>query len=109
MPTLSVEQTLRFAVSCRAPRANQRHTDQTRQQFIDSFMDVLGKVFGLERVFGTRVGNAQLRGVSGGEKKRVSISEVLASRALVTMWGFCNAWSRFQVGCAVCQGVASLD
>jgi ABC-type multidrug transport system ATPase subunit/ABC-type multidrug transport system permease subunit len=49
-------------------------------------MNVLGKVFGLERVFGTRVGNAQLRGVSGGEKKRVSISEVLASRAVVTMW-----------------------
>jgi ATP-binding cassette subfamily G (WHITE) protein 2 (SNQ2) len=86
MPTLSVEQTLRFAVSCRAPRANQRHQDQSRQEFIDSFMNVLGKVFGLERVFGTRVGNAQLRGVSGGEKKRVSISEVLASRALVTMW-----------------------
>lgn len=86
MPTLSVEQTLRFAVSCRAPRANQRHQDQSRDQFIDSFMNVLGKVFGLERVYGTRVGNAQLRGVSGGEKKRVSISEVLASRALVTMW-----------------------
>ncbi|KAJ9119248.1 hypothetical protein QFC22_003740 [Naganishia vaughanmartiniae] len=86
MPTLSVEQTLRFAVSCRAPRANQRHQDQSRQEFIDSFMSVLGKVFGLERVYGTRVGNAQLRGVSGGEKKRVSISEVLASRALVTMW-----------------------
>ncbi|KAJ9102841.1 hypothetical protein QFC19_004569 [Naganishia cerealis] len=86
MPTLSVEQTLRFAVSCRAPRANQRHENQSRGQFIDSFMNVLGKVFGLERVFGTRVGNAQLRGVSGGEKKRVSISEVLASRALVTMW-----------------------
>ncbi|KAJ9114521.1 hypothetical protein QFC20_001394 [Naganishia adeliensis] len=86
MPTLSVEQTLRFAVSCRAPRANQRHESQSRQQFVDNFMDVLGKVFGLERVFGTRVGNAQLRGVSGGEKKRVSISEVLASRSLVTMW-----------------------
>jgi ABC-type multidrug transport system ATPase subunit len=86
MPTLSVEQTLRFAVSCRAPRANQRHASQSRQQFVDNFMDVLGKVFGLERVFGTRVGNAQLRGVSGGEKKRVSISEVLASRSLVTMW-----------------------
>jgi ATP-binding cassette subfamily G (WHITE) protein 2 (SNQ2) len=86
MPTLSVEQTLRFAVSCRAPRANQRHESQSRQQFVDNFMDVLGKVFGLERVFGTRVGNSQLRGVSGGEKKRVSISEVLASRSLVTMW-----------------------
>lgn len=27
-----------------------------------------------------------IRGVSGGEKKRVSIAETLASRALITAW-----------------------
>lgn len=34
----------------------------------------------------TPVGDASLRGVSGGEKKRVSISEALAARTLLGCW-----------------------
>ena len=34
----------------------------------------------------TPVGDENLRGVSGGEKKRVSISEALAARSLLGCW-----------------------
>ena len=43
-------------------------------------------LFGLRQVKKTPVGDAALRGVSGGEKKRVSISEILATRNLLTCW-----------------------
>jgi len=73
LATLTVKQTLEFAVSCRTPRANQRQPGQSRKQFISTFLEVLGQVFGLARVFDTKVGNDLIRGVSGGEKKgRVS-------------------------------------
>lgn len=32
------------------------------------------------------VGNAQVRGVSGGERKRVSIAEMMTTRACVLSW-----------------------
>ena len=47
---------------------------------------VLTTVFGLRHVVDTKLGGAALRGVSGGEKKRVSIAEALACRALLSAW-----------------------
>ncbi|ORY27081.1 ABC transporter [Naematelia encephala] len=44
------------------------------------------KIFGLEHTADTKVGDQYTRGVSGGEKKRVSIAEVLTSRASIQMW-----------------------
>lgn len=46
----------------------------------------LMKVFGLTHTHDTKVGDQYVRGVSGGEKKRVSIAEVLTSRASIQMW-----------------------
>ena len=37
-------------------------------------------------VHNTRIGNASLRGLSGGEKKRVSIAENLAVHSALTCW-----------------------
>ena len=39
----------------------------------------LAKLVGLDKVLGTQVGNAFIRGVSGGERRRVSLAEVLAT------------------------------
>lgn len=49
-------------------------------------MDVLTKMYGLTRQKETLVGNAFIRGISGGERKRLSIAEQMATRSSVNMW-----------------------
>lgn len=41
----------------------------------------LAKLVGLENVLNTKVGDAKIRGVSGGERRRVSLAEALATCA----------------------------
>lgn len=83
-PTLGVEDTLRFAVKSRAP--HDLPQDLSRKSYVDVFTDGLLSVFGLTHTKKTPVGDASIRGASGGEKKRVSITETLATRGLVTSW-----------------------
>ena len=83
-PTLTVEETIRFAARTRTPHA--RANGQSRDDFIEEMTDVLTAVFGLRQVRKTLVGDAGVRGVSGGEKKRVSIAEALACRSLINCW-----------------------
>jgi ATP-binding cassette subfamily G (WHITE) protein 2 (SNQ2) len=83
-PTLTVEQTLSFAIKTRTPHA--RFIDQSREQFNRDVVDILIRIFGLHHARNTVVGNAAIRGVSGGEKKRVSIAEALSCRSLISAW-----------------------
>ncbi|PCH34845.1 pleiotropic drug resistance ABC transporter [Wolfiporia cocos MD-104 SS10] len=83
-PTLTVDQTLAFAALTRTP--NTRLDAISRQKHVQVMTDALKCVFGLRHVQNTLVGDASIRGVSGGEKKRVSISETLAMRSLLTCW-----------------------
>ncbi|PIL29236.1 ATP-binding cassette transporter [Ganoderma sinense ZZ0214-1] len=83
-PTLTVDQTLRFAAKTRAPRT--RLNEESREQYITGVVEVVETVFGLRHVKDTLVGDASIRGVSGGEKKRVSISEALVARSLLNSW-----------------------
>ncbi|KAJ7707403.1 P-loop containing nucleoside triphosphate hydrolase protein [Mycena rosella] len=83
-PTLTVEQTLRFAARLRAP--HQRVMDQDRDKYVESIVEIMCTVFGLRHVRGTQVGNAAIRGVSGGQKKRVSIAEALVTRMRIGAW-----------------------
>ncbi|ODV58800.1 ATP dependent transporter multidrug resistance [Ascoidea rubescens DSM 1968] len=83
-PHLTVEQTLRFAITCKVPKL--RIKGYTRDQYINALMDILTTVFGLNHVRNTKVGDDFVRGVSGGERKRVSIAEALASRACIYCW-----------------------
>jgi ABC-type multidrug transport system ATPase subunit len=48
--------------------------------------DVIMAVFGLSHTINTKVGNDFIRGVSGGERKRVSIAEVALSGAPLQCW-----------------------
>ena len=77
-PTLTVRQTLLFALLNKIRR---REFPLARE-----IMDVMGRVFGIGKVFDTIVGNGFIRGVSGGERKRVSIVETLATAATITAW-----------------------
>lgn len=83
-PTLTVEQTLRFAAKTRAP--HQRLGGRSRSDFVSEITDILMTIFGLRHTRKTPVGDNAIRGVSGGEKKRVSISEALATRSLLGAW-----------------------
>jgi ATP-binding cassette subfamily G (WHITE) protein 2 (SNQ2) len=47
---------------------------------------ILTTIFGLRHAKKTPVGNAAVRGVSGGEKKRISIAEALATRSMIGAW-----------------------
>ncbi|VUC23822.1 unnamed protein product [Clonostachys rosea] len=73
-PTLLVEETLRFAVESSWPRNSSR---PIKYDLVQSLADL----FGLGHVLRTRVGSASIRGVSGGERRRVSLAEALATHA----------------------------
>ena len=83
-PTLTVGQTLAFAARTRTPQ--QRLDNAPREEFVGGMTDVLMTIFGLTHTKDTPVGDAAIRGVSGGEKKRVSIAEALATRSLLGAW-----------------------
>ncbi|KAF8734087.1 ABC transporter, partial [Rhizoctonia solani] len=83
-PSLSVKDTLTVASKMRAPQTRIYNT--TRADFIEGVVQTLATVFGLRHTFNTPVGNEAIRGVSGGEKKRVSIAEMMASRVRIGCW-----------------------
>ena len=94
-PILTVEETTRFAAKTRTPHT--RLNGQSKGELIEEFTNVLITVFGLRHARKTLVRNASLRGVSGGEKKRVSMSEALACRSLVNYWDECATLSIIRV------------
>ncbi|KAF9924811.1 hypothetical protein FBU30_005280 [Linnemannia zychae] len=83
-PTLTVRQTLTTALKTKTPGT--RLPEQSHKQFVTEFLDVLTKMYGLTKQVETVVGNAFIRGVSGGERKRLSIAEQMATRSSVNMW-----------------------
>ncbi|KAJ2325626.1 ATP-binding cassette transporter snq2, partial [Coemansia sp. RSA 2673] len=82
-PTLTVRKTLEFAIQCKTP--SKRVLDD-RAAYEKEFLDTLLDMYGLTGCADTIVGNAFLRGVSGGERKRVSIAEQVASGASIDIW-----------------------
>jgi len=48
------------------------------KKFNEEVLGFLLKIFGLRHVRKIDIGNATIRGVSGGEKKRVSVAEALS-------------------------------
>ncbi|KAK1227247.1 Multidrug resistance protein [Marasmius sp. AFHP31] len=83
-PSLTVGQTLSFAAKARTPRT--RLPGVTREQWAEHMKDVVMAVFGLSHTENTKVGNDFIRGVSGGERKRVSIAEVALSGSPLQCW-----------------------
>ncbi|GAA5975740.1 hypothetical protein JCM11641_005856 [Rhodosporidiobolus odoratus] len=74
---LTVGETLTFASATRTPAADARVG--TREETVNRKRDVLLSLFGLKHTFNTKVGDDFVRGVSGGERKRVSIAELLTT------------------------------
>jgi ATP-binding cassette subfamily G (WHITE) protein 2 (SNQ2) len=78
-PTLSVAQTLHFALRNKAPEDRPEHLKSRRDFVTNTSADILDSL-GIGHTKNTLVGNEFVRGVSGGERKRVSIAEVLAGQ-----------------------------
>lgn len=76
--TLSVWRTLTFALM--------NKSKMSVRPDIPAIADALMRMFGISHTKHTRVGDEYMRGVSGGERKRVSIAETLASKASVIAW-----------------------
>ncbi|OJJ07745.1 hypothetical protein ASPVEDRAFT_178581 [Aspergillus versicolor CBS 583.65] len=83
-PQLSVGDTLKFAALARAPR--NRFEDVTTEQYAEHMRDVVMAMLGLSHTIDTRVGNDFVRGISGGERKRVSIAEATLSQSPLQCW-----------------------
>ncbi|KAH0496084.1 hypothetical protein TgHK011_003466 [Trichoderma gracile] len=84
--TLTVKRTLTFALRTRTPGKEGRLEGESRSSYIKEFLRVVTKLFWIEHTLGTKVGNEFIRGVSGGERKRVSIAEAMITRASVQGW-----------------------
>ncbi|KAH7488924.1 ABC transporter G family member 37 [Phytophthora ramorum] len=75
IPTLTVRETFKFADMC----VNGRPEDQPEEmrEIAALRTELMLQILGLENCADTVVGDALLRGVSGGERKRVTVGEVL--------------------------------
>jgi ATP-binding cassette subfamily G (WHITE) protein 2 (SNQ2) len=78
LPNLNVWQTLKFSLLNKT-RKHDKHS-------IQIVIDALLRMFAITHTKTTLVGNEYVRGVSGGERKRVSIAETLATKSTVTCW-----------------------
>ncbi|KFY41728.1 hypothetical protein V494_02834 [Pseudogymnoascus sp. VKM F-4513 (FW-928)] len=84
-PTLTVAQTLGFAVKNRVSRQI-REKGAGAEEYQEEMLEVIPEALGISHAKGTLVGNEFVRGVSGGERKRVSIGEVMAAQGAITCW-----------------------
>ncbi len=83
-PHLTVGETLQFASLARTPRT--RLAGITREQWATHMREVMMASLGLSHTVNTKVGDAYIRGVSGGERKRVSIAEAALGGSPVQCW-----------------------
>ncbi|KUI62882.1 Brefeldin A resistance protein [Cytospora mali] len=84
-PTLKVSETMEFAYFTKTPRTNPEHLSSE-----DDYVDIMTKQtlssLGIDHTADTMVGDEFIRGVSGGERKRVSVAEVMSTQATLQCW-----------------------
>ena len=83
-PNLTVGDTLYFAARARSPRVLPGGMD--RKRFAEITRDVAMATFGIGHTINTIVGNDFVRGVSGGERKRVTITEAALGGSTLQCW-----------------------
>ncbi|KAJ6075741.1 hypothetical protein N7499_007722 [Penicillium canescens] len=83
--SLSVNRTIKFALHNKVPDERPDHL-RNRKDFVQDHRDGILDSLGIGHTKKTMVGNEFIRGVSGGERKRVSLAEVMAGQSPVQMW-----------------------
>lgn len=77
-PTLTVDQTIKFALRNKTPSI--KPDSLSDKKFVKRMRDEILGSLGIIHTRKTLVGNEFVRGVSGGERKRVSLAEVMAGQ-----------------------------
>ena len=76
-PILTVEETIRYAAWTRMPRG-------TSAEAMEERVDLMISMMGLSHVRQTRVGGSHVKGISGGQMKRLSIAvEIISLPSLI--------------------------
>lgn len=83
-PQMTVGDTLYFAARARCPK--NIPDGISRRAYAEHLRDVIMAMFGISHTKKTRVGDDFVRGVSGGERKRVTIAEASLSYAPLQCW-----------------------
>ncbi|PYI02739.1 ABC transporter-like protein, partial [Aspergillus sclerotiicarbonarius CBS 121057] len=83
-PTLKVKHAMDFGLQLRRPARDPRIPSE--KQFARAMTDRILTALGISHTKGTIVGNSFVRGVSGGERKRVSLAEVLTVNPAIACW-----------------------
>jgi ABC-type multidrug transport system ATPase subunit len=84
-PTLTVAQTLDFATRLKIPFRLPEGVTSSEELRV-STRDFLLRSMAIEHTHNTKVGNEFVRGISGGERKRVSIIECMATQGSIFCW-----------------------
>ncbi|RSL66120.1 hypothetical protein CEP54_003898 [Fusarium duplospermum] len=84
-PSLTVGQTMDFATRLKVPFQLPDGVTSAEEMRVET-RNFLLQSMAIEHTHDTKVGNAFIRGVSGGERKRVSIIETLTTRGSVFCW-----------------------
>ena len=77
-------QTLGFALDMKTPGL--RVGGLSKGAFKEKVISALLRMFNIEHTKDTVIGDAFIRGISGGERKRVSIAEMMVTNASVRCW-----------------------
>ncbi|KAM0647794.1 hypothetical protein ACHAO3_007418 [Verticillium nonalfalfae] len=83
-PHMTVGDTLYFAALARCPKTIPDGV--SRSEYAEHLREVTMAMFGISHTKNTRVGDDFIRGVSGGERKRVTISEAALSHSPLQCW-----------------------
>ncbi|RKK50582.1 Brefeldin A resistance protein [Fusarium oxysporum f. sp. cepae] len=78
-PTLTVGQTIGFATSTKLPGTRPEHL-RDKDVYASQTTNAILSSLAITHTKDTMVGNEFIRGVSGGERKRVSLAEVMATQ-----------------------------
>ncbi|TGO89220.1 hypothetical protein BPOR_0119g00070 [Botrytis porri] len=81
-PILKVENAMQFALRLRRPKSNPGTDAEFAEHWTVEILDSLG----IKHTKATIVGNSFVRGVSGGERKLVSLAEVLSAAPAGVAW-----------------------
>lgn len=84
-PELTLGQTLEFAASTRSSQSLISEQNSHKQR-AERTARTIASLFGLSSAYDTPMGDALIRGVSGGEKRRTSLAEAYIGGAQLQCW-----------------------